>query len=82
MKIALLIAAALALLPALAEAGTTCTTRKSGSVTITHCSTLWLLAGFIALLRCVVWCSFRWPLTTMFFVSFFSGLMGGRRRRW
>ena len=42
---------------------------------------LWLLAGFIALLRCVVWCSFRWPLTTMFFVSFFSGLMGGRRRR-
>ena len=42
---------------------------------------LWLLAGFIAFLRCLVWCSFRWPLTTMFFVSFFSGLMGGRRRR-
>ena len=34
-----------------------------------------------ALLRCVVWCSFRWPLTTMFYVQFFSGLMGGRRRR-
>lgn len=34
----IVIAAALALLPALAEAGTTCTTRKSGSVTITSCS--------------------------------------------
>lgn len=38
MKRAFLLAAALVLLPALAEAGTSCTTRKSGSVTITHCS--------------------------------------------
>ena len=44
---------------------------------------LWLLAGFIAFLRCVVWCSFRFPLTTVFFTAFFSGLLGGgRRRRW
>ena len=44
-------------------------------------SPLWLLAGFIAFMRCVVWCSFRFPLTTVFFVAFFSGMMGGRRRR-
>jgi hypothetical protein len=44
---------------------------------------LWLLAGFIAFLRCAVWCSFRFPLTTVFFTAFFSGLLGGgRRRRW
>ena len=42
---------------------------------------LWVIAGFIALLRVMVFCSFRWPLTTVFFVSFFSGLSGGRRRR-
>jgi hypothetical protein len=44
---------------------------------------LWLIAGFITFMRCLVWCSFRWPLTTWFFTSFLSGLMsGGRRRRW
>jgi len=42
---------------------------------------LWVIAGFIALMRCVVWCSFRWPLTTYFFVSFFSAMIGGGRRR-
>jgi len=43
---------------------------------------LWLLAGFIAAMRILVWCAFRWPLTTLFFTAFFSGLFGGRRRRW
>lgn len=42
---------------------------------------LWLLAGFIAFLRIVVWYGFRFPMTTMFFTAFFSGLMG-RGRRW
>lgn len=42
----------------------------------------WLLAGFIAFLRVVVWLSFRFPLTMVFFTAFFSGLLGGRRRRW
>ena len=41
------------------------------------------LGGFIAFMRCLVWCSFQFPLTTLFFVSFLSGLLGGgRRRRW
>jgi hypothetical protein len=40
-----------------------------------------LLAGFITLLRCVVWCSYRFPLTTYFFVCLLRGLFG-RRRRW
>ena len=43
---------------------------------------LWLLAGFIAFMRVFVWCAFRWPLTTLFFTAFFSGLFGGGRRRW
>jgi hypothetical protein len=44
----------------------------------------WLmLAGFIAFMRCLVWLSFRFPLTMLFLVSFLSGLMrGGRGRRW
>ena len=41
-----------------------------------------LIACFIALMRCVVWLCFRFPLTSWFFVSFFSALLGGRRRRW
>ena len=32
---------------------------------------LFLLAGFIALLRVVVWCSFRFPLTTVFLTATF-----------
>ena len=40
---------------------------------------LWLLAGFIAFMRGLIWCSFRFPMTTTFFVGFFSGLLGGRR---
>jgi hypothetical protein len=40
----------------------------------------WMIAGFITLMRCLVWCGFRFPLTTWFFVSFFNGLLGGRRR--
>ena len=43
---------------------------------------LWLLAIFIAFMRVVVWCRFRWPLTTLFFTAFLSGLFGGGRRRW
>ena len=44
---------------------------------------LWLLAEFIAFMRALVWSSFRFPMTTMFFVGLFSGLLGGgRRRRW
>jgi hypothetical protein len=43
---------------------------------------LLLLAGFIAFLRIVVWLCFRFPLTMVFFTAFFSGLFGGRRRRW
>ena len=44
---------------------------------------LWLLAGFIAFLRCVVWLSFRFPMTMIFVTAFFSGLFGGGgRRRW
>jgi hypothetical protein len=39
-------------------------------------SPLLLLAGFIALLRCLVWLCFRFPLTSWFFVSFLSGLLG------
>lgn len=42
---------------------------------------LLLIAAFITLMRCVVWLSYRFPLTTWFFVSFINGLMG-RRRRW
>jgi hypothetical protein len=45
-------------------------------------SPLWLLAPFIACLRCLVWLCFRFPLTMMFFTAFISGLFGGRRRRW
>ena len=41
---------------------------------------MWVLAGFIAFLRCVVWLSFRFPLTMVFFSSFIWGLFGGRRR--
>ena len=45
-------------------------------------SVFWLLlAGFIALMRCVIWCCFRFPLTSWFFVVFL-GAMVGRRRRW
>ena len=45
---------------------------------------LWVLAGIIAFMRCVVWLSFRFPLTMIFFTAFFSGLLGGRGRgrRW
>lgn len=43
---------------------------------------LFLLAGFIAFLRVVVWCGYRFPLTTYFFTAFLSGLFSGRRRRW
>jgi hypothetical protein len=43
---------------------------------------LFVLAGFIALMRCVVWLCFRFPLTVVFFTAFLSGLMGGGRRRW
>jgi len=39
-----------------------------------------MLGLFIAFMRCVVWLSFRFPLTMRFFVSFIWGLMG--RRRW
>ena len=42
---------------------------------------LWLLAGFIAIIRMVIWCSFRFPLTTFFFTSVIRNLMGHRRRR-
>jgi hypothetical protein len=42
---------------------------------------LWVLAGFIAILRVGVWLSFRFPLTMVFFTAFISGLLGGRRRR-
>jgi hypothetical protein len=41
------------------------------------------IAGFIAFMRCVVWCCFRFPLTSWFFVVFIAALLGGgRRRRW
>jgi len=41
------------------------------------------IAGFIAVMRCLVWLCFRFPLTMVFFTSFFMGLIGGgRRRRW
>ena len=42
---------------------------------------LWLLAGFIAVLRCLVWLSFRFPMTMIFLTAFISGLLGGGRRR-
>jgi hypothetical protein len=42
---------------------------------------LWLLAGFIAIIRCWVWLAFRFPLTTFFFTSVIRNLIGGRRRR-
>ena len=42
---------------------------------------LWVIGGFIAFMRIVVWLSFRFPLTMMFFTAFFSGLFG-RRGRW
>ena len=43
----------------------------------------WVIAMLIAALRVLVFCAYRWPLTTTFFVALFSGLMsGGRRRRW
>ena len=43
----------------------------------------WLLAGFIAFMRCLIWCSFRFPMTTLFFTALFRGLLGGGRRgRW
>jgi hypothetical protein len=47
---------------------------------------LWLLAGLITFMRVVIWCSFRFPLTTFFFTSLIRNLMRGRRsrsrRRW
>jgi len=44
---------------------------------------LWVIAAIIAFMRALVWCSFRFPMTTLFFVSFFGGLFGGGRRgRW
>ena len=43
---------------------------------------LWVIAGIIAFMRCLVWSSFRFPMTTIFFVSLFNGLLGGGRRRW
>ena len=43
---------------------------------------LFVLAGFIALLRVVVWLCFRFPMTMMFLTAFINGLCGGRRRRW
>ena len=42
---------------------------------------LLLLAGFIALLRVVVWLCFRFPLTSFFFLAILRGLTG-RGRRW
>ena len=41
---------------------------------------LWLLAGFITFMRCLIWCAHRFPMTTIFFVSFFGSLFGGGRR--
>ena len=38
MKLIAIVMALAVMLPSLVEAGTSCTTRKSGSVTITHCS--------------------------------------------
>jgi hypothetical protein len=42
---------------------------------------LWVIAGFIAFMRCWVWLCFRFPLTMVFFNAFLRGLLGGRRRR-
>jgi hypothetical protein len=38
------------------------------------------LAIFIALMRCLVWLCFRFPMTMIFFTGFFRGMMGGGRR--
>jgi hypothetical protein len=43
---------------------------------------LWLLAGFIAAMRVLVWLCFRFPMTMVFVTGFLQGLFGGRRRRW
>lgn len=40
---------------------------------------LHLIAIFIAFMRALVWCSFRFPLTTIFFSALISGLFSGRR---
>ena len=40
------------------------------------------IALFTGFLRCVIWCCFRFPLTSWFFVIFTGALIGGRRRRW
>jgi hypothetical protein len=41
-----------------------------------------VVSAFIALLRCVVWCCFRFPMTSFFFIGFVRQLLGfgGRRR--
>lgn len=41
---------------------------------------LLLLAGFIALLRSIIWLCHRFPMTSWFFISLVGALMGGRRR--
>jgi hypothetical protein len=43
---------------------------------------LLVIAGFVAFLRCLVWLSFRFPMTMIFLTVFLSGLLGGRRRQW
>jgi len=43
---------------------------------------LWLIAGIITLMRCVVWMGFRFPMTTIALTGFLQGLLGGGRRRW
>ena len=40
----------------------------------------WLLAGFIAVMRVIVWLSFRFPMTMMFFAAFVRCMTS--RRRW
>jgi hypothetical protein len=42
---------------------------------------LWILAGFIALMRAFVWICFRFPLTGWFLTGFLMGLLGGRSGR-
>ena len=39
-----------------------------------------ILAAFIAMVRGLAYLGWRFPLTTAFFVAFFYGLMGWRRR--
>lgn len=45
---------------------------------------LMVLAIFIAVIRCWIWLSFRYPMTTSLLTTFMVGLLGGGRRgrRW